>query len=53
MAMETDYLAHLGRKKLYLPFDEANANMFVLTVDEVFDMKVTRSNAGVALLQLR
>jgi hypothetical protein len=51
--METDYHAHLGREKLYLSSGKANANMFVLTVDEPFDMKVTRSNAGVALLQLR
>jgi hypothetical protein len=39
IAMETDYHAHLGREKLYLSSGEANANMFVPTVDELFDMK--------------
>jgi hypothetical protein len=45
--------AHLGRGKLHLSSGEANANMFVPTVDELFDMRATRSNTGVALLQLR
>jgi hypothetical protein len=53
IAMETDYHLHLGREKVYLSSGEVNANMFVPTVDELFDMKATRSNAGVGLLQLR